>query len=51
MSMPSKPLLQFRKGLAPHEQGSSCFGCNAVPAGSGVLRVGDIVSVEVWEDV
>lgn len=51
MAIPSKPMLQFRKGLAPPNTSNSCFGCNAVPAGSGVISVGDIVSVEDWEDV
>ncbi|KAI0036616.1 MOSC N-terminal beta barrel domain-containing protein [Vararia minispora EC-137] len=51
MSVPSKPLGKFRKGLDPANLDYSCFGCNAVPQGSGVLRVGDIVSVKQWADV
>jgi len=51
MSVPSKPLGQYRTGLDPARLDESCFGCNAVPAISGVLRVGDIISVRQWADV
>ena len=51
MSVPSKPLMQFRTGLDPARLGDACFGCNAVPANEGIIRVGDIVEVLEWADV
>lgn len=51
MAIPSKPMLVYRKGLSPDNLECSCFGCNAVAAGSGTVSVGDAVSVDDWEDV
>ncbi|KAI0068321.1 hypothetical protein BV25DRAFT_1867320 [Artomyces pyxidatus] len=51
MSVPSKPLLKFRKGLDPGRPAFSCFGANAVPAGEGILRVGDVIAVKTWDNV
>jgi len=51
LAVPSKPLGVFRKGLDPARKGDSCFGCNAIPAESGILRIGDVVSVRQWADV
>ncbi|KAI0051658.1 hypothetical protein FA95DRAFT_1554182 [Auriscalpium vulgare] len=51
MSIPSKPLLKYRRGLDPGRMALSCFGCNGVPAQQGTLHVGDIVSVRTWDHV
>lgn len=51
MSIPSKPLSKFRTGLDPGRTDDSCFGCNAVGLTSGVMSVGDVVSVTTWDIV
>ncbi|KAL5494819.1 hypothetical protein ACEPAI_281 [Sanghuangporus weigelae] len=44
-AVPYKVLMQFRTGLNPQRPGKSCFGCNGVPDGRGVIRVGDSITV------
>lgn len=44
-AVPYKVLMKFRTGLNPQRPGKSCFGCNGVPDGRGVIRVGDSVTV------
>ncbi len=46
--MPYKVLMKFRTGVDPANLTKPCFGCNGVPAGNGVIRVGDIVAVKEW---
>lgn len=44
-AVPFKILMKFRTGNDPARLKQPCFGCNAVPSGSGVVRVGDAVKV------
>ncbi|KLO20146.1 MOSC-domain-containing protein [Schizopora paradoxa] len=44
-AVPFKILMKFRTGKDPARLKQPCFGCNAVPSGSGVVRVGDPVHV------
>ncbi|KAF8641062.1 hypothetical protein AX17_000706 [Amanita inopinata Kibby_2008] len=44
-AVPYKVLMKFRTGLDPEEMMKPCVGCNAVPAGNGVVNVGDLVHV------
>lgn len=44
-AVPFKVLMKFRTGLDPKHLNKPCFGCNGVPSGSGVVRVGDPVKV------
>jgi len=50
-AVPFKPLHKFRRGLDPEKPSKACLGCNAVPTGSGVVRVGDSVQVHKVGDV
>ena len=47
--MPYKVLMKFRTGIDPENMNKPCFGCNGVPEGRGVVRVGDSVKVLEWE--
>jgi uncharacterized protein YcbX len=47
-AVPYKVLMKFRRGKDPVRPGKACFGCNGVPEGSGVIRVGDFVHVKEW---
>ncbi|KAF9644632.1 hypothetical protein BDM02DRAFT_888505 [Thelephora ganbajun] len=47
-AVPYKVLMKFRRGMDPAKPGKACFGCNGVPKGSGVIRVGDFVHVREW---
>ncbi|THH02362.1 hypothetical protein EW026_g528 [Hermanssonia centrifuga] len=47
-AVPYKVLMKFRTGVDPANLTKPCFGCNGVPAGNGVIRVGDIVAVKEW---
>jgi len=38
--------MKFRTGLDPKHKSKPCVGCNAVPSGSGVVKVGDVVYVK-----
>lgn len=44
-AVPYKVLMKFRTGKDPARLSKPCFGCNGVPSGSGVVRVGDPVTV------
>ncbi|KAI5830595.1 hypothetical protein K523DRAFT_239506 [Schizophyllum commune Tattone D] len=44
-AVPYKVLLKFRTGLHPKLKMKPCVGCNGVPKGEGVVRVGDAVWV------
>jgi uncharacterized protein YcbX len=44
-AVPFKVLIKFRK-VDPRMQRKACLGVNGVPAGSGVVRVGDRVHVK-----
>ncbi|GBE77201.1 hypothetical protein SCP_0100730 [Sparassis crispa] len=47
-AVPFKVLMKFRTGKDPARMNQSCFGCNAVYGGEGVLHVGDWVRVKTW---
>ena len=47
-AVPYKVLMKFRRGKDPDRPGKACFGCNGVPEGCGVIRVGDFVHVREW---
>lgn len=47
-AVPYKVISKFRTGVDPENIKTPCFGSNAVPGGSGVLRVGDRISVVEW---
>lgn len=44
-AVPFKILMKFRTGQDPVQKNKPCFGCNAVPSGSGVIHVDDSVDV------
>ena len=44
-AVPYKVLLKFRTGLHPKLKMKPCVGCNGVPKGNGLVRVGDAVWV------
>ncbi|KAF8868096.1 MOSC domain-containing protein [Infundibulicybe gibba] len=44
-AVPYKILMKFRTGIDPADKMKPCVGCNAVPAASGVVSVGDVVIV------
>ena len=44
-AVPYKILMKSRTGKDPTQLNKPCFGVNGVPHGSGVVRVGDKVSV------
>ncbi|KAH8119736.1 hypothetical protein DFH11DRAFT_1685253 [Phellopilus nigrolimitatus] len=44
-AVPYKVLMKFRAGKDPERLRAPCFGCNGVPSGSGMVRVGDSVTV------
>lgn len=41
-------LTKFRRGKDLVRPGEAHFGCNGVPKGNGVIRVGDFVHVRKW---
>ncbi|PFH49668.1 hypothetical protein AMATHDRAFT_147151 [Amanita thiersii Skay4041] len=45
-AVPYKVLTKFRTGLDEANKLAPCVGCNAVPAGCGVVNVGDLVYVK-----
>lgn len=48
-AVPYKMLMKFRAGLVPQEKYKPCVGCNTIPQGSGVLHVGDVLTVaKTW---
>lgn len=49
-AVPYKVLMKFRTGLDPIQKFKPCVGCNGVPAGNGVVRVGDYVFIKtLWK--
>jgi hypothetical protein len=44
-AVPFKVLMKFRTGLDPTCKLKPCVGCNGVPAGDGVITVGDGVYI------
>lgn len=44
-AVPYKVIMKFRRGLDPARAGAPCVGCNGVPTGDGVVKVGDWVRV------
>ncbi|KAG8219375.1 hypothetical protein J3R82DRAFT_293 [Butyriboletus roseoflavus] len=40
-AVPYKVIMKFRRGLDPTRASAPCVGCNGVPAGEGVVKVGD----------
>ncbi|KAI5119725.1 hypothetical protein M0805_001438 [Coniferiporia weirii] len=44
-AVPYKVLMKFRTNKDPARLRKPCFGCNGVPAGAGMVRVGDAVTV------
>ena len=49
-AVPYKVLMKFRRGKDPAMPGKACFGCNGVPKGTGIIRVGDFVHVREWAE-
>lgn len=49
-AVPLKVISKFRVGLDanPRNKYKPCVGCNAVPGGSGVVTVGDVVTVKKY---
>lgn len=47
-AVPYKVLMKFRAGKDPARMSKPCFGCNGVPSGTGIVRVGDRVFVKEW---
>jgi len=45
-AVPFKVLMKFRTGLDPTHESKPCVGCNGVPAGDGVITVGDWVYIK-----
>ncbi|TFK41978.1 MOSC N-terminal beta barrel domain-containing protein [Crucibulum laeve] len=45
-AVPFKVLMKFRTGVDPMQKMKPCVGCNGVPDGDGVVRVGDVVFVK-----
>lgn len=45
-AVPFKVLMKFRTGLDPIHKLKPCVGCNGVPAGEGVIAVGDEVYIK-----
>ena len=46
-AVPYKVLMKFRSGLNTKGKLAPFVGCNAVPAGEGIVRVGDVVHIKV----
>lgn len=44
-AVPFKVLMKVRTGVEPNDKYKAFLGCNGVPLGSGVVRVGDVVTV------
>ena len=47
-AVPYKVIMKFRSGKDPTRMNKPCFGCNGVPWGSGVVKVGERVFVKDW---
>ncbi|KAI0814790.1 MOSC N-terminal beta barrel domain-containing protein [Irpex lacteus] len=47
-AVPYKVIMKIRSGVDANNMNKACFGCNGVPSGNGVVRVGDIVRVKEW---
>jgi len=47
-AVPYKVIMKFRTGIDPENMNKPCFGCNGVPGGNGVVRVGDLVTTRDW---
>ncbi|KAF9011098.1 MOSC N-terminal beta barrel domain-containing protein [Cyathus striatus] len=45
-AVPYKVIMKFRTGIDEVQKLKPCVGCNGVPMGSGVVRVGDAVRVK-----
>lgn len=45
-AVPYKVIMKFRTGLDPTQKMKPCVGCNGVPDGPGVVKVGDRVYVK-----
>lgn len=44
-------LMKFRTGLDAMDKLKPCVGCNGVPDGEGVVKVGDAVFVhKMWDE-
>ncbi|CAA7268053.1 unnamed protein product [Cyclocybe aegerita] len=44
-AVPYKVLMKFRMGLESKHRMKACVGCNGVPSGDGIVRVGDPVYI------
>ncbi|KZT73416.1 hypothetical protein DAEQUDRAFT_703847 [Daedalea quercina L-15889] len=49
-AVPFKILMKFRTGMYQEGKNKPCFGTYGIFGDSGVLKVGDIVSVKEWTD-
>lgn len=47
-AVPYKVIMKIRSGVDALDLSKPCFGCNGVPQGEGVIRVGDLVTVDEW---
>jgi hypothetical protein len=45
-AVPFKGLMKFRLGVDRENKMRACLGCNAVPTGTGVVRVGILATFE-----
>ncbi|CCM01440.1 uncharacterized protein FIBRA_03492 [Fibroporia radiculosa] len=50
-AVPLKVLFKFRMGKARENTKGACFGCNGMLDRSGVVKVGDLVTVKEWTDL
>ena len=49
-AVPFKVLMKFRTGLDPIHKLKPCVGCNGVPSGNGMIRVGHAVYIKKMVD-
>ncbi|KAI0348181.1 hypothetical protein BDW22DRAFT_1350346 [Trametopsis cervina] len=47
-AVPYKVIMKIRSGVDALDLSKPCFGCNGVPRGEGVIRIGDLVTVDEW---
>ena len=47
-AVPYKIIMKTRSGVDEMNMNKPCFGCNGVPGGSGVIQVGNAVTVHEW---
>ncbi|CCM01446.1 uncharacterized protein FIBRA_03498 [Fibroporia radiculosa] len=50
-AVPLKVLLKFRMGKDRENMKAACFGCNGMLDKTGVVKVGDLVTIKEWTDL